>query len=515
VTLFDKNLYVKNIIYNWGAYVVAIVVGFFLSPVIVRHLGDAGYGFWSMVVGFTGYFGYLDLGIQSAVGQYVSRHLNDGNREQLEAKANTALTVLSTLAFLALISVLVASFSFSRFFHVEAAEAPGVRLALLLMGVAMALKLPLAVFSAMLAGAQRFYLISGVSLGVKILNAALVCLVLSTHHGLKAFAAVVSGTQLLEGLLLVILAVRAVPHFRFRPFYFQRRAFGELFQYGFFNFLINLFGQGSALFATFLIGHKVAAEAVTYYSIGSELMPYMCGVVSAVTIPLLQIVIPMDVHADLKAMKTLLLTGTRYLFGLVCLIGLNLLVVGHAFLAQWMGDKYLDPAPYGSSGTVLTLLTAANVAALSSSVAQQILFGRRKNKLFAAFVVLETVATVLLAVLLVPQWGILGVAAATLIPMALFEGLVIPALTSSQVGTNILQYWREGILPNLVIAALVLAVSKALMPHVPGWGWARVFLSFTIVSAIHLTTCFFFLVEGEHKRRFASLILSRFAWVKS
>jgi O-antigen/teichoic acid export membrane protein len=160
-------------------------------------------------------------------------------------------------------------------------------------------------------------------------------------------------------------------------------------------------------------------------------------------------------------------------------------------------------------------LTAANVAALSSSVAQQILFGRRKNKLFAVFVVIETVATILLAVILVPHWGILGVAAATLIPMAVIEGLVIPALTSSQVGTSILQYWREGILPNLVIAALVLAVSKALMPHVPGWGWARVFLSFTVVSVIHLTTCFFFLVESEHKRRFASLILDRFAWVKS
>src|SRR3954452_9707408 len=102
MTAFDKNLYLKNIVFNWGAFVVSIAVGFFLSPLIVRHLGDARYGFWSLVVSFTAYFGYLDLGIQSAVGQYVSRHMNDGDSAQLEAKTNTALTVLSSLAFLAL-----------------------------------------------------------------------------------------------------------------------------------------------------------------------------------------------------------------------------------------------------------------------------------------------------------------------------------------------------------------------------------------------------------------------------
>ncbi|MDB5103921.1 MAG: hypothetical protein JWP91_1610 [Fibrobacteres bacterium] len=513
--MFDKVLYLKNILFNWSAFLVAVGVGFFLSPVIVRELGDSGYGCWSLIVTFTTYFGYLDFGIQSAVGHYVSRHLSDSDAGQLEAKANSALTALSILGLLALLSAFVASLWFSRFFHVQAAAAPSVRIALLLMGAVMAAKLPLSVFSALLVGAQRFDIVSGISLGVKLINAALVVVVLRTHHGLLGFALAVSSTQLLEGLALAAFARKVVPAIRFRPFAFQTRAFGELFHYGFFNFLINLFGQGCAVFGTFLIGHKVAAEAVTYFSIGSEMMPYMNGLVSAVTIPLLQIVIPMDVRSDLSAMRELLLTGTRYLFGLVCLIGLNLLAVGPAFLAQWMGGKYLEPLPYGSSGTVLILMTLANMASLSSSVAQQILFGRRKNKLFAALIVAETVSTMVLALALVRNWGILGVAIASLAPMAVFEGMVIPAITAAQVGSGLGRYWRVGILPNLMVAVPVYLASRALLPHVPGWGWTRIFLSFTLVSVLHLCAAGFFLVEGEHRRRFVSQITNRLAWGKT
>ncbi|MDB5047961.1 MAG: hypothetical protein JWO30_1032 [Fibrobacteres bacterium] len=513
--MFNKGLYLKNIIFNWGAFLVAIGIGFFLSPVIVKQLGDGRYGLWSLVVTFTTYFGYLDLGIQSAVGHYVARHLSDEDASQLEAKTNSALSTLSVLGMLALLSVFVASLFFSRFFHVQADAVSGVRVSLVLMGSVMALRLPLSVFSAVLAGAQRFDIISGISLSVKLLNAALVVLVLKTHHGLMGFAIVVSSTQLLENLALAYAARKIVPGIRFRPFAFQRRAFVELFHYGIFNFLINLFGQGCAVFGTFLIGHKVAAEAVTFFSIGSELMPYMGGLVSAVSIPLLQIVIPMDVHSDLAAMRELLLTGTRYLFALVCLIGLNLVVVGPDFLAQWMGAKYLDPRPYGSSGTVLILLTLANVAALSSAVAQQILFGRRKNKLFAAFTVVETISTIILALLLVPRWGILGVAVASLVPMAVCEGIIIPALTAAQVGSNLLRYFRAGILPNLMVAVPVFLASKALMPYIPGWGWGKIFLSFTLVSVMHLSASAFFLIDGEHRRQFLSQITSRLAWGKT
>ena len=50
---------------------VGVVISLFLIPFIVHHLGDRLYGFWSLVGTFVGYYGLLDLGLSSAVSQFV------------------------------------------------------------------------------------------------------------------------------------------------------------------------------------------------------------------------------------------------------------------------------------------------------------------------------------------------------------------------------------------------------------------------------------------------------------
>ena len=43
------------------------LIGFFLMPFLVQHLGDRQYGFWTLAGAILGYYGVLDFGILSAV----------------------------------------------------------------------------------------------------------------------------------------------------------------------------------------------------------------------------------------------------------------------------------------------------------------------------------------------------------------------------------------------------------------------------------------------------------------
>ena len=54
----------RNIFSNWTGYLITILVGFFLAPFVLHHLGNTGYGVWTLVLSLTGYFGLLDLGIR-------------------------------------------------------------------------------------------------------------------------------------------------------------------------------------------------------------------------------------------------------------------------------------------------------------------------------------------------------------------------------------------------------------------------------------------------------------------
>jgi O-antigen/teichoic acid export membrane protein len=40
----------RNILTNWGGFVFSVGISFFLAPYVVRHLGNVGYGVWSLVI---------------------------------------------------------------------------------------------------------------------------------------------------------------------------------------------------------------------------------------------------------------------------------------------------------------------------------------------------------------------------------------------------------------------------------------------------------------------------------
>ena len=66
---------VRNVLANWLALGTATVVGFVLTPYMLRHLGDTGFGLWVLVTTLTGYYGLLDLGFRAGVGQYLIRYI--------------------------------------------------------------------------------------------------------------------------------------------------------------------------------------------------------------------------------------------------------------------------------------------------------------------------------------------------------------------------------------------------------------------------------------------------------
>src|SRR5437868_13069287 len=68
---------------------VNIVLGMFLMPYTVRHLGTAEYGLWMLVASMTSYFQLLDLGY----GNGLVRHVADA-----DARGDTPLVnqILST-----------------------------------------------------------------------------------------------------------------------------------------------------------------------------------------------------------------------------------------------------------------------------------------------------------------------------------------------------------------------------------------------------------------------------------
>ena len=108
-----------NVLMNWIATGVGMLVPFFLTPYVVRHLGPAAYGVWILSAATVSYLNLLDLGMRSAVIRFVSKAYAQGAVEQMRAVIGAALWFrLLIAAVVGVISVGLAE-TFPRLFKVR------------------------------------------------------------------------------------------------------------------------------------------------------------------------------------------------------------------------------------------------------------------------------------------------------------------------------------------------------------------------------------------------------------
>jgi len=72
----------SNVVMNWVAMAAGMIVPFFLTPFVIRHLGPVVYGIWILAVSAVSYLNLLDLGLRSAIVRYVSKSTTEGNFDE-------------------------------------------------------------------------------------------------------------------------------------------------------------------------------------------------------------------------------------------------------------------------------------------------------------------------------------------------------------------------------------------------------------------------------------------------
>lgn len=511
--MFDKRQYLRNAVANQGAFVVSVVVALILSPLVVKALGDESYGYWTLVMSLTSYYSFIDLGIRSAVTQYVARYVAARDPGNLARTINTSLTVLSGIAvFICLVAAGVAAL-FPRFFDVDPAQWSGLRTAVVVCGVSMAIRFPTGVFHAVITGNQRWDIFGFVQIGIRLLNALLVVAAVKLGYSLVGLAWVTLASQLVETAVMFAYAKRMTPGIAYRATSFDPESFRRIRNYGVYSFVIHICEQIIFYTDNFVVGGAVGAVAVTYYVIGSNLIPYMDNLVLAMSAQLQQVAVGYDTRKEEGAMRSLFLMGSRYLFALTCLIFANIAVVGPDFLGAWMGEKYVSGEGLGMSGRVLLILAAAHLFHNLPTVARQIMFGMQKNNLLAATSAIDAVLNLVLSLILVrmagPWGGLTGVAIGTAIPMFLLSGVAVPLIVCRLVGARPVDFVRIAVIPNLAVTALSVGLGWAGLRASGLDGWSGVVGGAALTTALHGVLTWFLVLKPEVKDRLLSAVRAK------
>ena len=469
----------RNIFSNWASVAVNLVVAFLLSPFLVHSLGDSRYGLWVLVLSVTGYMGLLDTGLRVSIVKYAAECNARKDADGLNRILFTALSLYGSLSILVVLLSVVAAVFFERLFRVPAADIPIGRPLALIAGLNVALSLPLGVFGGLLAGLQRYDLLTKSGITVLLIRTAATVAAVWSGMGLLALGWIQVASQILTGVILVRMARSQFPELDLRVRRLEGPIVRTLYSYSGYIVLNNV-----AMFLLFysgevLIGMFIGTAAVTAYAIARSLVQYLSTIIGAMT----QVFHPYasDQHArgNAGAVADALVIGTKTSLLIALPIGVAYLIVGPTFISLWMGAQYGR-----SAGLVLALLTVPQIIWLSQSTAGNVLLGVGRHRMVTTLNLVTAIAGIALGVALVPSLGPAGVAAGMALPIVVSQALILPAWTARALKMSLREYFADAYLAPFTAVlpfAMTLWIVSRLWP-------ATHLLTFALQVLLCLTT---------------------------
>jgi O-antigen/teichoic acid export membrane protein len=435
----SKKRFAINVVMNWVAMAAGMVVPFFLTPFVVRHLGPLAYGVWILAVSTVSYLNLLDLGLRSAIVRFVSKNATAGKIVEAQKAIGAALWFRFGMAAVVSLLSIALAVAFPHIFKVphDLQRAGQITVLLCAMGVAMGLVS--GVFGAVLSGINRFDVLSSISVSQTLARALGVFLILRSGHGLVTLAYWEFTIGLVGSLVTWVAAVKTYPPCHLRLSRPDIATLRMIWSYSFKTFIIIIAVQIVFYTDNIVVGAFLSVGAVTLYSIAGSLAMYSGQVSTSMGTTFIPMASSLDASGQASSLQKLLLRGTQAMLGLMLPIGLTLLLRGKTFIGLWMGPQYSE-----TSGTVLQILLISQFFTIANSTAGQIAYGVDKHKSVATWAAIEAALNLGLSIVLVKTTGLYGVAWGTSISQAVIHLIFWPRFVRRELGVPVRTFLWEG-----------------------------------------------------------------------
>jgi O-antigen/teichoic acid export membrane protein len=470
----------RNVIANWLGMAAHMAAGFVVAPFLVRHLGDTVYGWWMLIGYLTGYFNLLDFGVSASVGRNMAYYRVKGDRAGVNAVLNTSLALLSGVAAVVLVGTLLLLPFFPHLFHVPDDQANSVRLALLLVGVNLALTFPANVAVGTLWSLQRFDVMNAIEIPVAVLRVGLTFFLIPQGYGLVALSLIILSTTLFSAAAKVICCFWLDPRLRLHPRHVRKDTARKLGSYGFWFFFLSMERPIGQIIAPPLIGNMLGPQMTTLHSFPARLIGYASSVMTAGTQVLTPIATAMHAKQRHDEQQELVLQGSKYCFALGLFFLCLFLWLGQPLLHLWV------PGLSQTAGVLLAILALGEVLPMSQWINYGVILGKGRHKVMALISIAELITTIGFACLLAEPYGLIGVCVAVAVPGALCRGVCQAVYCCRLVRVSLSEYLARAIVPALGGAAVpALGLMLLTAWHEPD-SWAQLFLYSASFSALYL-----------------------------
>lgn len=475
------NQFRSGVVISYLNLGLSTLIPFFYTPVMLRLLGDAEYGLFSLSNSVIGYLSLLSFGIGDTIVRYITLYHAKGEKDKVENTFSFFLIVFSVISFIVMIGGVILSFSVNSIFEngLTDSELSKMRVLMLIMAFNMAVTLPSSVFSSVIISYERYVFRKLLDMFATV--AAPLANLVMLYLGYASIGMALAST-LLQLIVLPIEIIYCLKVLHVRPRYgrLEKGLIKEMFGFSVFTFLGTIVDMLFWATDKVILGMLTSTVVVAVYNIGvtfNNMVVSLSSAISNMLAPKVTTMIAKD--SSKKELTEIFVKIGRLQFIIVSLAVSGFAVFGHEFLLLWAGEAYSD-------SYYIALLTLIPLCVpLIQNTGYAIVMAQNKHRFRSITYFIIAVANVVSTYILVPYMGAIGAALCSAISYIIGQGIIMNIYYHKVTGINIPLFWM-----NIVKMAIVPTGLVVLTIVLKNWisfnNWVTFFAGVIIYAALFI-----------------------------
>lgn len=447
----------QGVIFSYLYMFAEILSSMLFTPYLIRSLGQAEYGVYSLVATMTSYLLLLDMGIGNAIIRYMAKFRThkdiDGQRKFL----GVSVSFYTVISILVIIAGIIIRANMQSFFG-KGLSTDELKLAKAMFSITMvntAVTLFTASFKKTMIAYEKFVINKSIGIATIALRVMLsVLLLMSGMGGIGVVSAnfIMNAISSLVYISYVIIKLKVVPKFSA----IEKSFIKEVFSYSAFIFIQMIATQVNSMADQILIGAFVAGSSVilAIYAVGANVTHYFQNIATSINGVLMPGIVKMvEKEATPNQLLDEMVKIGRLLFIMLGLIWIVFLVNGRDFIELWAGKANSD----GYLVAVIIMLPL--MFTLIQGAGSQILWAMNKHKIQAYLKLASAALNIILIIFLIKIMNpLLGAAIGTSMSYFVSDVVVMNVVFKKYIKISMLEYYKrlfKGILPALVITCIL------------------------------------------------------------
>jgi O-antigen/teichoic acid export membrane protein len=446
-----------------------------------------------LTASMTTYFSVLDLGFGGSIVKFVAHYRAKRDVRGLNEIASTLFGIFAACGVVAYAVFVVLAFNARHVVNITPDQEPVARALLLIIGVYVSLGFPFSIFGGIINGFQRYDVNNVVGICSSVVVAAVNVVMLWRGATLVQLVLATTSLRIATYFVYRLNAYHVFPALSVRPSLFRWPRVRELTSFSVYVSIIDWSNKLNYSIDAIVIGAFLSSSAVALWTVPQRLAEMLQRLTNQLNGVLFPVVVDSDTGRKSERLKVIFLEATRLSLASVMPLAAALTILARPLILSWVGPRF------ESSVLVTQILIAVVAIRVGNSTATTVLKGAGRHRLLSFANAGAALVNVALSLLWIRQYGLVGQAMGTFVPVAFTSIFILWPAACQRVGIGVVEATLKAVWPTVwplaVVAAVVVPLRDALPPRLIAVAFAG-----AVGALAYVATFLAFAVKRDERR---------------